>query len=84
MASQIVEGTAPKGMSLHDGLLYWGCQIMVAPSSAFKHAILYKHHSTVAAGHPGVDRTLCRIASCFYWHGLRKDVKDFVMSCLEC
>lgn len=74
LGSQIAAGTGPKGFIFSDGLIYRGRQIFVDPSSAVKPALLYEHHSTPSAGHPGVERTLRRIASSFYWTGMRRDV----------
>lgn len=84
ICTQIEAGSAPPGISLHDGLLYRGRQIMVSADSAAKPALLYEHHSTPAAGHPGVERTFRRLATSFYWPGMRRDVKDFVAACFEC
>lgn len=49
-----------------------------------KQALLYEYHSTPSAGHPGVDRTLRRLAAVFYWAGMRRDVKKFVDACYTC
>jgi len=46
--------------------------------------ILYEFHSTLLGGHSGFTRTLQRIASQFYWHGMQQDIKEFVQSCLIC
>jgi hypothetical protein len=36
------------------------------------------------AGHGGVKHTLIRLSSVFYWPNMRKDVKQFIASCLVC
>ena len=53
-------------------------------SSAVRSTLLYEHHSTPSAGHPGMDRTFKHLATVFYWKGMRKEVKAFVESCFEC
>ncbi|XP_057786354.1 uncharacterized protein LOC131003815 [Salvia miltiorrhiza] len=84
LMGQIQEGQAPAGYRVADGLIYRGRQLVVASSSAAKPALLYEHHATPSAGHPGVERTLRRLASTFYWAGMRSDVKKFVASCVDC
>lgn len=84
LSAQIRDGTAPKELRLYDGLTYRRRQILVALTLAAKPALLYEHHSTLSAGHPGVDRTFRCIASTFYCPGLRRDVKSFVVACFEC
>lgn len=32
----------------------------------------------------GVTKTLARLTENFYWPGIRKDVKQFVASCVDC
>lgn len=55
LAAQIAAGTAPTRWTMGDDLLYQGRQIMVAASSVANPALLYEHHSTPTAGHPGVE-----------------------------
>lgn len=82
--TQIEAGTAPRHYTCWDGLIFCGQQLLVASSSAAKPALLYEHHSTPMAGHPGVDCTYRRLASSFYWPGMRRDVKQFVATCFDC
>lgn len=80
----IEAGTAPNEFVVRDGLIYHGRRIVVASSSVAKPAILYEHHSTPSAGHPGVDRTFRRVVSSFYWPNMRQEVKEFVAACFDC
>lgn len=80
----IENGTAPKSFTHRDGLIFRDNQIIVAADSTAKQALLYEHHLTPTAGHPGAERTLRRLASAFYWKGMRCDVKQFVASCFDC
>ena len=36
------------------------------------------------AGHQGIHRTYCQLMERFYWHGMKKDVQDYVGSCDSC
>lgn len=46
--------------------------------------ILAESHSTKSAGHPGEKRTFARVASAFYWPGMRVDVRKYVAACTVC
>jgi hypothetical protein len=46
--------------------------------------ILYLHHDSTFAGHPGIKRTLKRINQHYHWPSLKKDVKNYVKKCLIC
>lgn len=81
---KIVAGEASAIFSEADGLIFKGRQIVVVSSSVAKQALMYEYHSTPSAGNPGVDRTFRRLATTFYWAGMRRDVKQFVTSCFEC
>ncbi|KAL1550842.1 hypothetical protein AAHA92_18755 [Salvia divinorum] len=82
--ASITEGTAASNLSYVDGLIYWDRRIYVGRASALKCILLYEHHSTPQAGHPGVDRTFRRLAASFYWKNMRKEVKEFVSACFDC
>ena len=36
------------------------------------------------AGHQGIHRTYCQLLKRFYWHGMKRDVQDYVASCESC
>ena len=36
------------------------------------------------AGHQGIHRTYCQLLKRFYWHGMKRDVHDYVASCKSC
>ena len=46
--------------------------------------ILYAFHNSPAAGHLGVNRTKSKIQERFYWPRMSSDIKNYVLSCLEC
>lgn len=50
----------------------------------FIQTLLTEYHSTPTGGHMGVTKTLARLTENFYWPGLRKDVKHFVVACVDC
>ncbi|KAL1540646.1 hypothetical protein AAHA92_24966 [Salvia divinorum] len=80
----IDNGSAARQFTLVDGLIYHHRRIYVAKTSVANEALLYEHHSTPSAGHPGIERTFRRLAASFFWVNMRRDVKRFVEACFEC
>lgn len=48
---------------------------------ALRETILRALHDDPMAGHGGVDRTLQRVASRFWWTGMEKEISDYVRRC---
>jgi len=46
--------------------------------------ILQAYHDHPHAGHLGIVNTYKKVSSRFYWSSMRKDVDDYVKSCLNC
>lgn len=49
-----------------------------------KERVLREYHDTPAAGHYGVERTLAKISSRYYFTGMRKFVTEYIKNCIEC
>lgn len=49
----------------------------VVPKCAIER-ILYENHDAPTAGHYGMDKTLRRISSKYYWTGMRKAINEHV------
>lgn len=48
------------------------------------HKVLTESHSPPYAGHRGIDATVKAIEHYFDWPTLRKDVEEFVRTCIIC
>ena len=47
--------------------------------------ILKEYHDSIdSGGHDGITRTYYKIRQRFYWKGIKKDVRDYVLSCPVC
>lgn len=57
-------------------------QLVVPPSAVPR--ILAEYHNTATAGHFGVDRTLHKISSRYYWPHMRRDVSSYLAKCIDC
>lgn len=78
-----------RGYVMNDGILYRysnedsdDAQLVVPENE--RQNILQFYHNADTAGHYGVDRTTQRIASRYYWQGMRGDIAKHVKECLEC
>jgi len=72
---------------LRDGLIYVNDKsraLYIPNDSEIKKKILWECHDSCTAGHLGLDKTLDLISREFFWPGLRKDVSEYVRSCLAC
>jgi len=47
-------------------------------------AIMRELHDSVAAGHPGPQRTLHLVQRWFYWHGMAKYITTYASHCASC
>ena len=70
--------------AVHDGLLYFKNRLFISPYSSLKQQLLQEFHASPMGGHAGVERTFLRLGANFFWKGMRKEVRDFVQSCLTC
>ncbi|KAG8232681.1 hypothetical protein J437_LFUL009928 [Ladona fulva] len=46
--------------------------------------ILEEYHDAPTAGHYVIEKTFQKIASHYYWTGMRQDIRKYVKGCLEC
>lgn len=46
--------------------------------------ILQEHHDSPTAGHYGVENTYKKIASRYYFRGMKKFISDYIKDCPEC
>ena len=58
--------------------------VYVPPDENIRSAILALAHDSLAAGHPGRDRTIDLVRRSFNWPGLPDDVRRYVGSCDTC
>jgi hypothetical protein len=46
--------------------------------------ILREMHNVSYVGHTGYQKTIVAVKSQYYWPGMKKEVVDFIVKCLEC
>jgi hypothetical protein len=67
-----------------DGLIFVKGKLFIPSKSDFKQTLLEEFHSSPLGGHSGVHRTFGRLQENVFWHGMRKEVSEFVKACLVC
>ncbi|GMI81659.1 hypothetical protein HRI_001835200 [Hibiscus trionum] len=84
LKEQLSQGNEQPGYVIQDGLILYKGRIVVPKESALRAMLLREFHSSVVGGHAGIQRTLNRLSTNFYWKGLRKEVQQFVGNCQVC
>ncbi|GKA59775.1 ty3-gypsy retrotransposon protein [Tanacetum coccineum] len=64
-----------------EGLIFYKNRILVPSDSALQQLLLAEYHNTLVGGHAGMQRTLARISSTFYWPKMKATVRSFVSQC---
>ena len=72
------------GFSILQGRLFYKTRLVIPSSSSFISAIMQEGHSGPIEGHSGILKTLKRIATSFYWVGMKTDIQRFVTRCDIC
>ncbi|CAM8991067.1 unnamed protein product [Rhodiola kirilowii] len=73
-----------EGYQIRDGLILYRDRLLVPKDPTLKDLILQEYHDTLLGGHAGVQRTLSRVSSHFYWKGMQGDIKAYVQRCGTC
>lgn len=85
--SDAEKASTTKYFSIQDDLLYRiekdGAPTLVVPE-VHQRAVLEACHDSPLAGHLGFDRTWSTVKKRFFWHRMRKQVKQYVASCHIC
>ena len=80
-----------QSLVLYDGVLYLKRRVgtqcerwqLVLPSVLIPRVIKACHNSLLSA-HLGVKKTISKIESCFYWYGMKVDVRNLIKQCDFC
>ncbi|GKA51566.1 ty3-gypsy retrotransposon protein, partial [Tanacetum coccineum] len=70
--------------SIRDGLIFYKNRIFIPDNSVLQPIVLAEYHSSPAGGHAGMQRTLARISSTFYWPKMKDTIRDYVFQCRIC
>ena len=67
-----------------DGILRFKDRICVPNDQEIKKLLLEEGHKSRMNFHPGATKMYQDMKKMFWWHGLKKDVAEFVAACLVC
>jgi transposase InsO family protein len=67
-----------------DGLLLYAGRVVVPAQKALTQELLYLYHDNQFAGYWGIEKTQELLERKFYWHGLARDVREYVTTCSTC
>lgn len=78
---KIQQGESSNQWSVSNGLVYYKNRVYIPSSSSIANSILAALHNQA---HEGYQKTLKRIATDFYWKGMKIDIQNFVRACNVC
>lgn len=87
--SQIREGLRLQkegyaGFTIRDEKLFYKGRRVIPRASKFIPILLRQYHDSVVGGHAGELKTYLRLATDWFWVGMRKSVNQHVSSCSTC
>lgn len=65
-------------------MLYYKDRLFIPDHKDWRANLLTEYHNTPLAGHSGVQPTVARLTTSFYWPSLYTAVKEFVKNCVTC
>lgn len=74
----------PKGYYMDHGVLKFKGRVVLPPKCTLIPKLLHTYHDTPTGGHSGELKTYQRIASSWFWSGMRKAVAQYVQACAIC
>ncbi|KAL8113758.1 hypothetical protein AgCh_020885 [Apium graveolens] len=74
-------GKLPPQWSYNNGLIFYKKRAYLDSNSPLIQVVISALHNQ---GHEGYQKTLFRIASDFYWSGMKKNIQDFIRCCAIC
>lgn len=85
---KVIKGQLPSDsesdLMSREGVVFKNNRILVPPVSHIKAQILKVFHDSPIAGHAGTEKTTELIKRELYWHGMDREIKDYVTSCNLC
>ena len=73
-----------KGYEEKEGHVWYKGHLVLSPHSLHKEVVIHELHDTPIGGHSSMLRTYKRIASNFYWVGMKWNTQNYVWQCDVC
>lgn len=84
LRQELVEGEQLPGFTLDGGRLLFKGRMVLSKTSTFIPVLLREYHDTPTGGHSGEVKTYLRLASKWFWQGMRKKVAQYIRECVVC
>jgi hypothetical protein len=82
---QEIAGIKYEGYQMIDGgLLTYINRLYILDCDDLKRFIMDELHKRPYNGHPGYQKMIMTTRKQFYWHGLKKDIAEYLTKCIEC
>lgn len=72
------------GYSLEGTRLLYKGRLVIPSTSSIIPTLLFEYHNTASSGHNGDLKTYLRLATDWYWPGMRKKIAQYVRECEIC
>jgi hypothetical protein len=69
---------------LNDGLLNYKGRLYILNCDDLKRFMMDELQKTTYTSHPGYQKMITTTRKLLYWLGLKKDIVDYLVECLEC
>jgi hypothetical protein len=66
-----------------DEILMYKGKVYVLNSNELKNAVLREMHYVSYVGNPGYQKTIVALRSQYFWPGMKKEVANYIVRCLE-
>lgn len=80
----LMDSILPTEWAKADGIYFYKGKIYIPNHSTLKLLIVEEFHNSPVGGHGGIHKTFVQTSTNFFGHNMRKDVADFVKSCITC
>ena len=73
------------GIEARPGGLWWKNKaLVVVGNDDLKRGVLRRFHDHIAAGHPGITKTLINIGQHYWWPGMKDFITQYIKGCATC
>lgn len=74
----------PKGYYMEYGVLKYKGRVVLPANCSLIPKLLHTYHDTPLGGHSGELKTYQRIATSWFWSGMRRTIAKYVQACVVC
>nr|GFC60757.1 putative reverse transcriptase domain-containing protein [Tanacetum cinerariifolium] len=78
-----------RGLETHfkqrdDGGIYFFDRIWISSVGGVRKLIMDEAHTSRYSIHPGADKMYYDLRDLYWWHGMKRDIAEYVIRCLTC